>query len=77
MYTGAMGGGCMMLVSTELGKTRNRQGSTLLVEELEQLRDFVAGEQRPFENLVVYNYAINARGLEHEVLPSARSTVFG
>ena len=66
MYTGAMGGGCMMLVPTELGKTRGGRGKTRLVEELEQLKEFRAGELRPFEHLVVYDYAVNNQGLEYQ-----------
>jgi galactokinase/mevalonate kinase-like predicted kinase len=66
MYTGAMGGGCMMLVPTELGKSRAAQATTRLAEQLEQLKDFRAGDQRPFERLVVYDYAVNTKGLEYQ-----------
>jgi galactokinase/mevalonate kinase-like predicted kinase len=71
MYSGAMGGGCMMLVATPLGRELVRGADdrrvTRLAAALEELRDFVAGENRPFAGLEIYRYAVNARGLECRV----------
>jgi galactokinase/mevalonate kinase-like predicted kinase len=66
MYAGAMGGGCMMLVPTDRGRTAGASGRTRLIEELEGFRGFETGGKRPFAELRVYDYAINTRGLEYE-----------
>jgi galactokinase/mevalonate kinase-like predicted kinase len=68
MYTGAMGGGCMMLVVTPRGRetVEAGRGRRKRVElALNDLRDLLAGEAQPFRNLEVYHYAVNARGLRH------------
>jgi galactokinase/mevalonate kinase-like predicted kinase len=69
MYTGAMGGGCMMLVATPRGRERTSAGpraATRLEQALADLRQWAAGEARPFSGLEVYRYAINPKGLEYE-----------
>jgi hypothetical protein len=73
MYTGAMGGGCLMLVATPEGKKpSDGTGSrSRLVGAVEELRGFTAGETQPFHGLQIYTYAVNNRGLEYaEVGPS-------
>lgn len=68
MYTGAMGGGCMLLVATDRG--RERVGTTSgLTAALERLRAAPFGPTRPFESLQVYRYAVNTRGLVCSVSP--------
>ena len=72
MYTGAMGGGCMMLVVTPHGKERIAAagGQRRRVDvALEQLRGLKIGESRPFEDLEAYDYAVNARGLQCRMTP--------
>jgi galactokinase/mevalonate kinase-like predicted kinase len=66
MYTGAMGGGCLMLVATPLGKKVDASGETHLLAALRRLQRSVIGDQRPFGRLEVYRYAVNSRGLECE-----------
>lgn len=68
MYTGAMGGGCMMLVATPRGK-ESVAGSgsrriTRLAAALEELRNETVGDLSPFAELKIYRYAVNTRGLE-------------
>ena len=71
MYSGAMGGGCMMLVATPRGKqTLTGVGGrhiTRLSAALEKLRGYTAGNSTPFAGLEIYRYAVNARGLECRV----------
>jgi galactokinase/mevalonate kinase-like predicted kinase len=74
MYSGAMGGGCMMLVATPRG-TQPAPGSgdrrvTRLFAALEELRGYAAGDLRPFAGLEIYRYAVNARGLTCSVTPT-------
>jgi hypothetical protein len=64
MYTGAMGGGCLMLVATPHGKQADAGGGTRLLAALRGLRGITLGDARPFERLTVYRYAVNSRGLE-------------
>ncbi len=56
----------MMLVPTPAGKETGKGERARVVEEIESLRQFTVGTERPFGNLVVYHYAINMRGLEYE-----------
>jgi hypothetical protein len=71
MYSGAMGGGCMMLVATPRGKqTLTGVGGRLITRlsaALEELRSYAAGSSTPFAGLEIYRYAVNARGLECRV----------
>ncbi|MCU0243135.1 MAG: hypothetical protein MUF51_12030, partial [Vicinamibacteria bacterium] len=60
MYTGAMGGGCMMLVATPAGlKSESRDGRPVarLTAALERLKAQAFGQARPFEKLQRYNYS--------------------
>ncbi len=70
MYTGAMGGGCMMLVPTPAGKEVGESQRSRVVEELEALRRFAVGNDRPFCNLLIYHYAIDLRGLQYAEAPT-------
>lgn len=71
MYSGAMGGGCMMLVATPRGKESvagaGGRRVTRLVAALEELGNHPVGDLRPFAGLKIYRYAVNARGLELRV----------
>ncbi len=70
MYAGAMGGGCLMLVPTPLGKEIAPAGATRLAAAIESMRKARLGGQRPFARLRVYDYSINTRGLEYQELPA-------
>jgi galactokinase/mevalonate kinase-like predicted kinase len=70
MYAGAMGGGCLLLVPTPLGKERNGAGVTRLQRALDRLRDATFGDTRPFSRLRAYDYAINTKGLEYHEMRS-------
>ncbi len=68
MYTGAMGGGCLMLVTTPYGKQPDPGGGTRALAALGRLKGLTIGGGRPFEKLEVYRYAVNSRGLECQAL---------
>jgi galactokinase/mevalonate kinase-like predicted kinase len=73
MYTGAMGGGCMMLVATARGREAvpsNAGETTRLAQALLDLTEWTAGDARPFARLELYRYAINTRGLEYARRPA-------
>ncbi|MFH1790653.1 MAG: hypothetical protein ABH885_01545 [Candidatus Omnitrophota bacterium] len=76
MYTGAMGGGCMMLVPTALGKEQLSGGKTRLAAALEAIKAYTAGSEKPFRRLQPYKYAVNPRGIvydEQEMLGAGRA----
>ncbi len=71
LYTGAMGGGCMVLVAAPRGLEPAGAGrpGPRIAAALEDLRAVQVNGERPFERLHVYRYAVNERGLEYREEP--------